>query len=135
MIKRCRRCNKPLIGEESIARGYGPLCWEKVKAGELHVKYRKQKSTVTDPVKASETRFKILDRILELKCPYDKCSCGTEFKHGTLKSYNHADGVPARGYKCPQWFYIHCDVCRHDTSLSKLNLKLDDLDQIILSSM
>lgn len=33
--KRCKRCGEELTNAESIARGYGPTCWEKVSGAAL----------------------------------------------------------------------------------------------------
>ncbi|GLI14220.1 hypothetical protein MTHERMMSTA1_13460 [Methanosarcina thermophila MST-A1] len=30
----CNRCNRPLKDSVSVERGYGPVCWKKIKAEE-----------------------------------------------------------------------------------------------------
>jgi hypothetical protein len=127
-MQRCKRCNKPLKDKESIERGYGPGCWEKVQAGDLVIEYRQLKPVVYDPIKATEARFKLEEKINVLN---QTCHCGEPIKNGTLKSYNCATGKKVPGYKYPQWFYSHCEKCGYDTAIWKLNIEVGDIECLI----
>lgn len=124
MYTRCFRCGKPLKDYESKERGFGPSCFKKVQEEGNDYKPVLIKISVIDIAKATDVQYKLRTIIETLD---SKCRCGEAISNGVLKSYDHPNGLPAAGYKYPQWFYVHCESCGYDTAITKLNVNTDDL--------
>jgi len=50
------------------------------------------------------------------------CSCGSH--NGDIRMHPHDEGVQVLGEDGTWWIYFHCYKCGHDTSLSKVSLKV-----------
>jgi Family of unknown function (DUF6011) len=120
---KCHRCHRPLKVPESVARGYGPICWAKLES-EYERDHRGGfgPRTITDASRAAisimEFRGWVFDHLT-----HDHCHCGTPFEDCDLESYDYGDSEA--GYKLPgfahnQWFYFHCPKCKNDTAIWKI---------------
>lgn len=53
--------------------------------------------------------------------------CDREIKEGSVKSYNHDDGIQVKDFDKKQWVYFHCYWCKIDTSIDKVMRKVKDV--------
>lgn len=50
-----------------------------------------------------------------------KCvNCGRPLTKGSIRSYDHKDGIKVEGFKEKQWVYFHCKHCGLDSALWKV---------------
>lgn len=50
-----------------------------------------------------------------------KCvNCGKPLRRGSIRSYDHADGIEVLGFQKKQWVYFHCSKCGLDSALWKV---------------
>jgi hypothetical protein len=68
------------------------------------------------------------DKILHAPLLYNTCECKTPLCFGSIMSYGHDGGIAVPGFEAPQWFYIHCVKCGHDTAITHIGIELDELD-------
>jgi len=50
-----------------------------------------------------------------------KCQkCGEPLKKGSIRCYDHSNGIQIIGKEKPQWVFFHCDGCGYDNALWKV---------------
>ncbi|MFX1380752.1 MAG: DUF6011 domain-containing protein [Promethearchaeota archaeon] len=112
----CRRCGRALSDPKSIKRGYGPMCYGKVKI------------QTTIETNLEEVFFDIVITEEEAK-PFrdqftkrNECSCGFKgiHKEPILGYWDHPGGWMIRGRMA--WLYIHCPKCGYEWSIWKLGV-------------
>jgi len=109
----CQRCRKPLENPKSIERGYGPICYSKVK--------KDWKEEVLDKGEQEDNDYPTLtDYLMKLDNP--KCmNCKADLmRYGDIDHYLHEGGHPLKNYKDPQWIFLICSKCHYDNALKKL---------------
>lgn len=116
MPTRCLRCGRPLRDADSRRRGYGPVCWEKVRGslppGEIPLT---QKRSISNHSAASHS-LDALNAPEGSRCPF----CGALLASASASSYDHPEGVTLNGFTSPQWVFFSCPSCKLDISLHKL---------------
>lgn len=122
----CQRCGRVLKSPDSISRGYGRSCWQKVcKNMQAALKALDDPCTIADVDDALETLRAIQG---EIDRSGERCTCGTLLSDGELLLHDHDGGVALKGYGKPQWVYVHCLHCGYDTALWKAkSITLDRL--------
>lgn len=116
----CRRCGRELKSPDSIERGYGRSCWKKVRQNMIAAwEALKDPCTIANIDDALET-FRAIQ--MEIDRSGERCACGTLLSDGQLMCHDHDGGVALAGYGKPQWIYVHCIHCGHDTALWKVKL-------------
>jgi len=123
----CRRCHRALKDAASIKRGYGPVCWAKVRPKDGEDEQLLEPCTISYPGLAEWVRKNIWERILQGKI--QTCSCGEPLEYGELASYDHDGGYHLKGYGKPQWVYLQCPKCGYQWSIWKLRIDLEDLEK------
>ena len=53
------------------------------------------------------------------------CSCNEKLTRDSIRTYSHPDGWTVKGRVGPQWISFHCIHCTYDSSLGKLEGKMD----------
>jgi len=126
--RKCMRCNRALKGEASVKRGYGSVCWSKVRYEDEEVEKILEPCSISYPGLASHIKEKLWERVLQ----GDKktCVCGEPLKTGELHSYDHDGGWNLKGFSKPQWPYVLCSKCGHQLSIHKLRIDISDLEKI-----
>jgi len=60
-----------------------------------------------------------------------KCvNCGANLRRGSIRSYDHVDGIEVRGFKVAQWVYFHCGKCNLDSALWKVLQQIEAEERI-----
>lgn len=129
---KCLLCGRKLRDAESLKRGYGPKCWEKVAGPRPPAGLRAAGPSISNSGLASIINEKILDKIANGETK--TCNCGELLINGELKSYDHSEGYNLRGYSLPQWVFLKCSKCGYMWNISKLRISLSDLEKKSLSN-
>lgn len=58
----------------------------------------------------------------------NNCECGTRWRFGLLRSYDHNGGIEVPGFEEPQWFYVHCLKCGDDMGINHMGINIRELD-------
>lgn len=124
----CKRCNRGLTNTASVKRGYGPVCWSKVKTDDGKQKKIYEPCTIAYPGLASHIMREIRKRVLQGNIT--ECSCGEPFETGEIRSYDHDGGYNLKGFGKPQWVYVECSKCGYQWSIWKLRIDLSDLEKL-----
>lgn len=124
--KTCRRCHRALKDAANIKRGYGPVCWAKVRQEDEKEEQHPEPCSITYPGLARYTQKKLWERVLQSE--RKTCSCGEPLKNGELRSYDHDGGWHLKGYSKPQWPYVRCPKCGYELSVWKLRIDISDLE-------
>jgi len=112
----CRRCRRPLTDPDSIARGYGPECWDTVKN---NIPPHGEPLTKTRSIENIFDANAALDRIRQ-ETPARSCSCGASLGSAPIRSYDSIDGRILEGFESPQWVYISCPKCGQEIAINRL---------------
>ena len=113
---RCLRCRRPLSDPDSISRGYGPECWDRVKNNlPPHGEPLTKKQSIENIFDAQAALAR-----LRQETPARACSCGAPLGSVPLRSYDSIDGRILEGFESPQWVYISCPTCGQEIALNRL---------------
>jgi len=131
----CRRCGRGLSNKTSINHGYGPVCFSKVRAGDVRrakVIEHYEPRTITDKGLAAKTIaaiYRLIDRITPESAGWNgRCvCCGTTIHEMPLESFDHDGGQLLPGFGKPQWFYLHDD--HNDLAIWKI--RITDFDILV----
>lgn len=114
---RCLRCGKYLTDPKSIARGFGPICWPKVR--HLIEKHEEYDDLLKGPKEDND--YPMIGDYMSYQ-KRNTCGCGGDLKNAQVDHYEHHKGVPIQGYKKKQWVFLICPKCTKRWALWKLGI-------------
>jgi len=114
---RCLRCGKYLTDPKSIKRGFGPICWPKVR--HLIEEHEEYEDLLKGPKETND--YPAIQDYLQYQIR-NTCECGADMSEAPANHYEHHKGVPLHGYKKKQWIFLTCLNCGKQWALWKLGI-------------
>lgn len=136
--RRCIACGRILSDPTSVARGYGPECYAKIRAATRTTHEDGSTITVVDAklagrsFKAMQTVVaRVLGGIRNRGAPIVCRGCGDTSTAGYLQVRDHrgTGGYRLPGYGGDLWITLRCPECGYELSVNKIGVtqaKIDD---------
>jgi len=122
--RHCGRCRRGLTNEDSMARGYGRTCWQKLggRGNQKNCSIEGALPKTISDITVAGDSFAMMTRKILSAVGDEKCRCGEPLAHGKVGSYDHEGGILIPGYGQKQWVYLQCSKCRYALGLNHIKI-------------
>lgn len=135
--RRCIACGRILTDPTSVARGYGPECFAKIRGATTATRDDGTTVTYVNSKLAQRSRLALmkavaraLARLRSAGTPAVCRSCGERLMAGYIDVHDHrgTGGIRLPGYGSDLWAVIRCSECQYELSIGKIGVTQEEID-------